>query len=169
MTGAAPFGRLVAIARRDAPRASMQEIEQGAISMAAGLEGDHKGRKFPRRQITVLQREAWEDALNELREEAREPVRLPWTARRANLLVEGIRLPRAEGAVLRIGAVRLEVTGQTNPCRRMEEAHPGLLKALHPHWRGGVTCRVLSDGILAVGDAVEIVSAPPDEAPPRLP
>lgn len=169
MTGSSPLGRLLAIARRPAPFAPMEEIEQGAITTTAGLDGDHKGRKFPRRQITVLAREAWEEALAELRGKTGTSVRLPWTARRANLLVEGIRLPRAKGAILRVGTVELEVTAETNPCGRMEKAHSGLLKALHPDWRGGVTCRVLSDGAVAVGDPVEVLVAPPDETRPLLP
>jgi MOSC domain-containing protein YiiM len=169
VTGNTPtIGRLAGIARRGAPRAAMEEIACGTISVAAGLDGDHKGRKFPRRQITILSREAWASALADLGADAA-LASLPWTARRANLLVEAVRLPRARGAVLRIGTVRLEVTNQTNPCARMDEACPGLLKALHPDWRGGVTCRVLSDGVVAVGDEVEILSSPPEEAPPRLP
>ena len=35
----------------------------------------------------------------------------------------------------------LEVTGETDPCERMEEIQPGLFQALAPGWRGGVTCR----------------------------
>jgi MOSC domain-containing protein YiiM len=166
---AAPAGRLVGIARREAVRAPMQEIDAGRISIERGLEGDHKGPKFRRRQITVLAREAWEQALAELAGRDGEPVHLPWTARRANLLVEGIALPKARGAVLSVGPVRLEVTDPTQPCRRMDEARPGLLKALHPDWRGGVTCRVLEGGDIAVGDPVEILLAPPPERALRLP
>ena len=73
-------------------------------------------------------------------------VGLPWTTRRANLLVAGVRLPRASGGILQIGSVRLEVTAQTYPCARMEDARPGLLKALAREWRGGVTCRVVEGG-----------------------
>ena len=70
---------------------------------------------------------------------------------------------------LRLGAVEVVVTGQTVPCRRMDEAHPGLLKALFPAWRGGLTTRVVTGGLIGVGDTVNIVSAPPDERAPRLP
>ena len=159
MTEPARPGRLIGIARRSAPRAPMEEIEEGRISLEAGLEGDHKGPKFPLRRITVLAREAWEAALAEL-DGASGPVRLPWTARRANLLVEGVALPRARGGILRIGPVRLEVTYPTQPCRRMEEAHAGLLKALHPEWRGGITCRVLEGGDVRLGNEVEILLSP---------
>ena len=69
------------------------------ITPERGLEGDHKGLKFRRRAITVLAREAWEAALTDLAG----PVTLPWTTRRANLYVEGVRLPRALGGQVRIG------------------------------------------------------------------
>jgi len=50
----------------------------------------------------------------------------------------------------------------------MEEAHPGLLRALAPDWRGGVTCRVLQAGAIAVGDRVA-VTLRKTERPVRLP
>jgi MOSC domain-containing protein YiiM len=139
----------------------MQEIAAGVITVDGGLEGDHKGPKFPRRRITVLAREAWEEALADLPPVDGAPVRLPWTTRRANLFVEGVRLPRARGGILRVGPVKLEVTYPTQPCRRMEEAYTGLLKALHPDWRGGVTCQVLEGGAIAIGDEVEVLLSPP--------
>lgn len=156
-------GRLVGIAGRVARRAPMQERAGGRITVAAGLEGDFKGAKYPRRQITVLAREAWEAALNKIGHDT-----LPWTVRRANLLTEGVRLPRSAGGILRIGQVLLEVTGQTYPCRRMEEACAGLLSALAKDWRGGVTTRVIEGGLVEQGDLVEVLVDPP-EIRPRLP
>jgi len=38
----------------------------------------------------------------------------------------------------------------------------GLRKALHPEWRGGVTCKVLEGGRVAIGDEVAIVQSPPE-------
>lgn len=142
----------------------MEVLAAASISREAGLAGDHKGLKFRNRAITVLSIEQWREALAELvAEGCPSPVDLPWTARRANLLVEGVRLPRARGAIVRVGKVKLEVTYPTQPCRRMEEAHPGLLKALHPQWRGGVTAKVLEPGDIAVGDEVEILVRPPEK------
>ena len=152
-------GRLIGIARRAQRRAPMEELEAVTVTTERGLEGDHKGAKFPRRQVTILAIEAWRAALAELTDLAG-PVPLHWTLRRANLLVEGVDLPRAKGAIIAVGAVTLEVTDQTVPCRRMEEAHPGLLKALHPAWRGGVTCRVLNGGDLRIGDQAAVLSSP---------
>lgn len=156
-------GRLVGIAGRTRRRAPMQERAEGRITVAAGLEGDFKGAKYPRRQITVLACEGWEAALNAIGHPA-----LPWTVRRANLLTEGVRLPRAAGGILRIGQVLLEVTGQTYPCQRMEEACGGLLSALAKDWRGGITARVIEGGLVEEGDLVEVLVDPP-EIRPRLP
>lgn len=142
----------------------MEEIAEASVSVERGLAGDYKGARYRNRQITILAREDWEAAAAD----AGAPD-TPWMVRRANLLVECLRLPRAKGAVLRLGDVTLEVTGQTYPCRRMEEALPGLLKALARDWRGGLTTRVLTPGTIRIGDVVEIVSSPPDEKPPRLP
>jgi MOSC domain-containing protein YiiM len=77
--------------------------------------------------------------------------------RRANLLIEGLRLPREPGQVIAIGpSLRIEVTDECDPCSRMEEISPGLRAALEPDWRGGVVGRVLSDGEIAIGDEVRI-------------
>lgn len=149
-------GHLIGIARRAARLEPMQEIKSGKVTVAGGLEGDHKGAKFPNRQITVLAVEAWREAARD----AGEPD-LTWTARRANFLVQGVHLPRAAGGVLRIGEVLLEVTSQTVPCKRMDDALTGLRKALHPDWRGGITCRVLEGGQVALGDPIEVLVSPP--------
>jgi len=156
-------GILAGIARREAPRAPMQLVPEAEVSVAAGIPGDCKGLKFRKRQVTVLAAEAWAAAC------AAVGADLPWTARRANLLTRDVILPRARGARLRVGGLLLEVTGQTYPCRRMDEVKPGLLKALAPDWRGGLTCTVLEGGPIRLGDPVEILSSPQAELPLPLP
>jgi MOSC domain-containing protein YiiM len=42
----------------------------------------------------------------------------------------------------------------------MDKQHEGLRKALTPEWRGGVACRVLRGGDVAVGDDVALLRAP---------
>lgn len=148
-------GRLIGIARRGAPRARMEEVERGLITTDRGLDGDHRGPirpgKVPKRQVTLLAREAWEAACADLGRD------VPWTTRRSNLLVESLALPRRPGEVIAIGDVRLEVHVEIEPCQRMDEQVPGLQEALKPDWRGGVGCRVLQGGAIAIGDAVRIV------------
>ena len=159
-------GRLIGIARRPARYAPMQEISSGEISTERGLDGDHKGAKFAKRQITIMSIEAWQTALAELGAGA---LKLPWTTRRANLLVEGVRLPRARGGIVRIGVAEFEIWYPTQPCQRMEKAYPGLLKALHPDWRGGIACVVKRGGPVRLGDEVEILVSPPERRRDRLP
>lgn len=130
----------------------METLDRAEVSAETGVALDSRG-KPGKRQVTVLSAAAWRDACSEL------GVEVPWTTRRANLLVEGIDLPETTGAVLQIGAVRLLVTGEVDPCSRMDEQVPGLTAALQPGWRGGVSCTVLAGGPVAVGDGVALLPA----------
>lgn len=145
-------GRLVGIAVRPAEGAPVQEMSESVIQVKGGLEADYR-RGAGARAVTVLAREDWEAACQEA------GTNLPWTTRRANLLVEGVPLLESKGRRLRIGQVLLEVTGETQPCSIMEAAHPGLRAALEPAWRGGVTCRVLEPGHVRPGDPATLEGA----------
>lgn len=140
-------GKLIGIAWKTASHGTMISAEKASIRLETGLEDDHRG-KAGNRQITVLAKEAFEKACktNNLTPD--------WTMRRANLLIEGINLEHTTGKILRVGDVLLEITGETKPCYRMDEQQNGLQEALKPEWHGGVTCRVLEAGEIAVGDAV---------------
>jgi len=142
------MGRLVGIARAARKRAPLTETEQAEVTVELGIVGDARGTK-PGRQVTILFREGWEAACRDL------GVALPWLTRRANLLVEGLAVPR-EGTHLAVGEAVLEVMEETKPCSVMEAAHRGLRRALTPDWRGGVTCRVLKGVTIRAGDPVEV-------------
>lgn len=143
------MGTLTGIARRERKRAPMETLEQAGISHEAGVAEDSRG-KPGKRQVTVIAAAAWRDACRDLGRE------IPWTTRRANLLVEGVDLPRTTGAILTIGAVKLLITGEVDPCSRMDEQYAGLTSALQPEWRGGVSCSVLEAGRVALGDSVTL-------------
>jgi len=148
-------GRLLGIARHDRPRGPMETTGRVMVTRELGLRGDFRGAVVPgksgRRQVSLIEAESWAVAMAELGSD------IPWQERRANLLVQGLRLPREAGAVIAIGAgLRIEVTCECDPCSRMEELAPGLKAALTPDWRGGVLGRVISDGEIAVGDEVRI-------------
>lgn len=143
------MGNLLGIALRERARAPMLEVEEAEVS-DRGVGGDSRALGGTR-AVTVLSRESWEAACIELDRE------VPWTARRANLLVEDASLVDSVGSRLAVGAAILEVTGETTPCERMNEAMEGLRACLVSGWRGGVTCRVVSPGRIRVGDAVTVM------------
>lgn len=132
----------------------METLDHAQVTVEQGVHGDFRGSLKPgrnKRQVTVMAAEGWRDALRELDR----PV--PWEQRRVNLLVEGLGLEETEGArVVFDSGLVLEVTGECDPCSRMEEVSPGLKAVLLPHWRGGVTTRVLEGGPIRVGDNVRI-------------
>jgi MOSC domain-containing protein YiiM len=126
----------------------MQEAAQANLVAGRGI--DTENRKTGRREVTLLALDRWNDACREL------GVELPWYARRANLLIEGIDLGMALGRVLSIGPTRVRVHGETRPCGIMDEQHAGLREALKPDFRGGVHAEVLVGGVIRVGDAVRL-------------
>ncbi|MEG3146910.1 MOSC domain-containing protein [Sphingomonas sp. RT2P30] len=148
-------GRLAGIARHPRPKAAMELIDHADVTLDAGIAGDFRGAVKPggrgRRQITLIERRQWDAAMAELGRD------IPWQERRANLLVEGVSLPRERGALLRIGAdVVVRITGECDPCSRMESIAPGLKAVLLPDWRGGVTAKVLHGGRIAIDDEIRI-------------
>jgi MOSC domain-containing protein YiiM len=131
----------------------MVELDSVEISTEAGVAGDFRGKPGAR-QITVLSAEQWNDACDDLGQE------IPWTTRRANLLVEGITFANTKDSTLRVGDVVLKISGETEPCGRMDEQVMGLQEALAPDWRGGVCCRVIRGGSIAPGMQVVLDDSP---------
>ena len=141
-----PPGRLQAIFVKRMKRGPMDPKEQAALVAGRGIVGNaDQGR---RRQVTILEAERWAEATAEL------GATLDPAARRANLLVTGLRLAGTPGRVLAIGSCRLRIFCETRPCERMDEALPGLQRALDPDWRGGACAEVIEGGEIAVGDEV---------------
>jgi MOSC domain-containing protein YiiM len=137
----------------------MQLHQQIAVSLGTGLDGDFRGA-IRGRNVTALSREGWDAASAELGEA------LPWHTRRANLLIEGIELRDSAAALLRIGTVVLRITGECQPCQRMDEASEGLRRCLTPGWRAGVECSVVTPGTIRVGDTVELEPGAAQPSPP---
>lgn len=184
-------GTVVGLAVRGARRAPMIMTRQLVITPAGSVtahietsgEGttgaiitDHKGQRLAERALTILSHEAWQQACARLAETTDQPkpasAVLPWTARRANVLIEGLTLPYVRGARVqfthadgRPGPLT-ELTRPTTPCTRMDEAAAGLRRALGrsedaPAGRGGITVRILEGGTISLGDRIAVTYAPP--------
>jgi len=146
------MGRLEAIWLKRAHRGPMDPRERAEAIAGEGLVGN--ADYGTRRQVTIVAAERWRDAELELGADV-EP-----SARRGNLLVTGVDLLEQRDRILRVGAVRVRVRGETRPCERMDEAAPGLRRALSPEWRAGAWGELLDSGEIAVGDPVEWVDEP---------
>lgn len=139
-------GRLEAIWQKRAHRGPMDAIDVGELIAGEGLAGSVG--KSRRRQVTIIEREVWDRVQEELQ------AAIPYSARRANLMISGIRLEETRDRVLRIGATQVKIGGHTTPCERMDEACEGLRAKLAPHWGGGAFAQVMVGGIVRVGDEV---------------
>lgn len=141
------MGRIAAIWIKRMKRGPMDPVERATLHAGVGLEGNaDQGGK---RQVTLIDRARWRDAEREL------GVEVAHTARRANILTEGLDYRESRGRVVALGSVRVRIFGETRPCERMNEAHPRLQEALRPDWRAGAYGEVLDDGEIAVGDGAE--------------
>jgi MOSC domain-containing protein YiiM len=124
----------------------MDPVVEATLVAGRGLAGnaDQGGR----RQVTIISAERWREVLAALGHE------LDPSTRRANLLVSGLDLEETRDRILRVGACRLRINGETRPCERMEAAATGLRAIMAERWGGGAYAEVLDDGIIQVGDGV---------------
>ena len=141
------MSKVLRIFIRPQRKASMQEVASREIFVGTGLDGDHF--KSGSRQVTLLGKEAWDEVCTDL------GTLIDPITRRANLLIEGIDLEDSKDRTLLIGQdIQIKITGETKPCRLMDDAHPGLKDALKPAWRGGAFGEVLQGGTVHVGDSI---------------
>ena len=169
-------GRLEWIGLRPARRAPPLVPTEATLVAPGGLVGDRYAGRSGTREVTLVQAEhlpaiagmlrpagfgppsphadgrgADADAADGLAELGSRAAAL-----RRNLVVSGLNLLALKGRRFGIGDAVLEHTGLCHPCSRMEETlGPGGYNAVRGH--GGITARVVSGGVIRLGDAVRAI------------
>ena len=127
----------------------MDPVAEAEAVAGRGLKNNaNQGGK---RQVTLIDESRWAEAQQEL------GIDVDPRARRANIMLRGVDLEKTNGRMLRLGDCVLRIYGETRPCHQMDEAQPGLRKALDPRWRGGAFAEIVSGGVIHVGDPVDWV------------
>lgn len=148
-------GRLEWIGLRPGRRAPLAGVNHAEVLADHGLIGDHQAQKSGgKRQVTLIQREHLSAVAALLGRAGIDPA-----LTRRNLVVSGINVLALRAAQFEIGGVVFEGAGPCEPCSRMEEVlGPGGYNALRGH--GGIVARVITGGVIRLGDAVTHVAAP---------
>ena len=137
--------RVTGIAIAPASRLAMKAVDSVVVEAGRGLVGDrYHGSKH--RHVTVQSADELAEA------EERLGVAIDPLDTRRNVTISGP-LPRERGSRFRLGQVEVEVIRDAAPCRVLDDSvGEGARDALRR--RAGVVCRVLSDGVITVGDGV---------------
>lgn len=141
-------GTIEIIQIRPARLAPLTRVTEVVAIKECGLEGDRYKSVGGNRQVTLIQAEYLSVVASILGRDSIDP-----GDTRRNLVVSGINLLALKGKCFRIGAAVLEYSGECHPCSRME-ANLGLggYNAMRGH--GGITAKILTGGVIRVGDGV---------------
>ena len=127
-----------------------QPVERVRALAGRGLEGNRyffDGDAPPGRALTLIAQEALEEG-------AASGVELGPDESRRNVLTSGIDLNALVGQRFRVGDVECLGVELCHPCKTLEGlTRPGVIKAYVN--RAGLNADIVTDGEIAVGDAVE--------------
>ena len=131
-------------------KATMIVVDAVEARAGRGLTGDRYASKNGKRQVTLIQQEHLQVIASLLGRENVDPALL-----RRNITVSGINLLALKEKQFYVGKALLEYTGLCHPCSAMEATFgAGGYNAVRGH--GGITARVLEDGIISLNDEVRI-------------
>ncbi|MES2673093.1 MAG: MOSC domain-containing protein [Pseudomonadota bacterium] len=144
------IGRIDWIGVRPERKAPIINVNTVEAKAGRGLTGDRYDSKNGKRQITLIQGEHLFAIGSMLGKTTMDPALL-----RRNIVVSGINLLALKDKQFVLGNVLLEYTGLCQPCSAMETTlGAGGYNAVRGH--GGITARILSDGIINIGDQVKL-------------
>ncbi len=142
-------GQLVSIYIGSQKGASKDPVNSAALIANEGLGGDHHAGLKPHRQVSLFASET-------LREIKNAGIVVTAEELSANLLTEGIAIDTlTEGTRLKIGTAIIEISEARKPCGSLTKIDKRLPKATY--LRCGQFGRVLTGGVIYVGDTIEIL------------
>ena len=158
-------GIVVALFTVDRRAAPMKKVEQLYALAGRGIEGDryflgtgtYSKSPEPGRQVTLIKSEVLESLKNKLEINVK-----PEESRR-NILTQRIEINDLIGTEFYVGTVRLRAHRITQPCLYLEKLldQPGLYKELWDN--GGISCEILSDGVIKERDIITALQLPLDD------
>jgi MOSC domain-containing protein YiiM len=145
-------GKVEWIGLRPERRMPLQQVTEVMAVPGQGLIGDRfSGTVDSKRQVTLIQAEHIATVASFMQIAHLDPGLL-----RRNIVVSGINLLALKDKQFQIGEAILEMTGPCYPCSRMEEnLGPGGYNAMRGH--GGITAKVIKEGVIRVGDSVSLI------------
>ena len=108
------MGELLEIWLKENHGQPMVPLTEAEVRAGEGIKDSAK-EPHADRQVTVLSKESWEAAISSIGESV-DP-----KERRANFVVSGVTLEETVGKILQIGELKIEVTGETVPCKLMND------------------------------------------------
>ena len=148
------IGAVEWIGLRPERKVELAEVETVNVKLTKGLEGDHYKGNRGIREVTLIQKEHLDTVASILKKDKIDPA-----LTRRNIVVSGINLQALKDQKFSIGEeVVLETTGMCHPCSRMEQnLGAGGYNAMRGH--GGITTKVIKEGIIKKGDSVKLISS----------
>jgi MOSC domain-containing protein YiiM len=154
-----------------APEASAKMVTVGEVRAVPGrgLEGDRyfRGTGFYSqrpshggREVTLIETEAVEALYSGILSAKGDTLGIKLSAAdtRRNIATQGVPLNHLVEKEFWVGAILMRGTRLCEPCKHLEElTQPGVMGGLIH--RGGLRARILSEGVLRVGDPIRLKTA----------
>ena len=145
-------GRVEWLGIRPERREPVQPVAAITVSQKKGILGDHYSGQSGNRHVTLIQAEHLPVVAALTGRDHLEPALV-----RRNIVISGMNLLALKDHQVQLGDVILTITGQCHPCSKLEIAlGPGGYNAMRGH--GGLTARVVKEGVIRVGDAVTVLA-----------
>jgi MOSC domain-containing protein YiiM len=145
-------GSIVAIFTAPATGAATASHDEIKAVAARGLEGDryfssNAAEHDPEDEITLIESEGLELAASE------RGVELERGEHRRNIVTRGVDLLGLVGQTIKVGEAEVELVRDNPPCKYLQDlTGKEVLRGLHG--KGGVRGRIVSGGVIRVGDSL---------------